>query len=85
MFPVVTANVFGVQNGGQIMTYMFFACPVAALSSMAISTAYPARADVDYIFHVSAALTFLNLILLYFLDEIFIFSFENKINFIYRF
>ena len=69
MFPVVTANVFGVQNGGQIMTWMFFACPIAAFSSMAISTAYPSRQDVGYIFNVSAFLTFLNLILLYFLDD----------------
>ena len=41
MFPVVTAKVFGVENGGQITTFMFFTTPIAALSSMLISSIYP--------------------------------------------
>jgi len=69
MFPTVAANIFGIQNGGQIFTWMFFCCPLSALSSMAISSEYPTVTDVDYIFNVAASLTFFNLILLYFLDD----------------
>lgn len=69
MFPVVTAKVFGVENGGQIMTYMFFTTPIAALSSMLISSIYPSTSDVEYIFNIAAILTYMNLVLLYFLDD----------------
>ena len=69
MFPTVAVNIFGVENGGQIFTYMFFCVPLSAISSGLVVTYLQSYIGTYNIFNLSGALTLINLILLHFLSE----------------
>lgn len=68
MFPVVAAKVFGIKNGGTIFTIIYFAVPITATISLILST-YVNGIPKWAVYIVGAALTFINLILLYLFDE----------------
>ena len=68
MFPTVAVNIFGVENGGQIFTYMFFCVPLSAISSGVVVN-FQDSIGTDTIFYLSGLLTMINIILLQNLKE----------------
>lgn len=68
MFPTAAVNIFGVQNGGQIFTYMFFCVPLSAIASSCVVN-YDEIIGTENIFYLSGLLTLINLILLPQLSE----------------
>jgi len=69
MFPTFVVNTFGIENGGQIFTYMFFCVPLSAISSAIIVSQYQAIIGIESIFLLGAFLTLINMIMLFFIDE----------------
>lgn len=78
MYPTLSAKVFGIQYGGQIMTILFLIIPVSTWASFAaqqIQKKFFAKDKSDLtngyhvIFYIAAALTAINLLLLFFLDD----------------
>jgi len=68
-FPAATVRIFGIINGGLIFTFMFFVIPLAALTSLVI-VQLTDEGSYQMIFIIGAVMTGLNIILLYFLDDI---------------
>ena len=66
MFPTAAVNLFGIVNGGFVYSLMYIVIPISALLSFAI-----VQLGLDYpvVFYIGAALTLINFVLLYFLDE----------------
>ena len=66
MFPAAAVKIFGMVNGGQILSIMMFAQPMSSLASYGF-----VAANVDYptVFYIGAALTVVNMITLYFFDD----------------
>lgn len=68
MYPTVTAKIFGIQFGGQIFTIMFFAISVSSTVGFIVAHNID-DSQLDVVFYISAGLTLINIVLLYFLDE----------------
>jgi len=66
MFPTACVNIFGIVNGGFVYSMMYCFIPLTSLASFAI-----VQLGVDYpiVFYIGAALTAMNMVLLYFVDE----------------
>ena len=77
MYPTACVKLFGIQQGGLIFTVMFLITPVSSLLGLLIvETGGP---DVNQlVFFVAGALTFVNIILLYFYQDEEIKSKETK-------
>lgn len=69
MFPTVAVKVFGVQNGGQIFTAIFFAVPLSSNFGLLLVRYAQPHIGVSPIFWLASLLTLLNLMLLRCLDE----------------
>lgn len=65
MFPTATVNIFGISNGGQIFTYMFFVVPASAISSALMVS----QLETSNIFRLGAFLSFINILILYNFDD----------------
>lgn len=68
MFPTVTAKIFGIQFGGQIFTIMFFFISLSSTTGFVLVN-YVKQIDHQIMFYIAGGLTFLNIVLLFFLDE----------------
>ena len=66
MFPTLACKLFGIENGGQIFTFIFFAVPIASLLGFVL---VQNEFDEEVILRVAAVLTFVNIILLKFFKE----------------
>ena len=65
-YPLMIAKIFGLTNGGQITSIAFLMLPVSSLSSFAL-VFFESKPTMIYI--VGAALTLLNLVILYNFDD----------------
>ena len=68
-FPAACVKIFGIQNGGQIFTIMFFAIPISSLTSFFIVEFGKDSIDPQTIFVCASVLTVINMIQLYFFDD----------------
>ena len=69
MFPRASVEVFGLQNGGQIFTAMFFAIPVSSNVGLLLARYAQPHVGAQSIFWFASLLTLLNIILLHWFDE----------------
>ena len=70
LFPAVCAHIFGIQNGGQIYTIMMLFLPLSSLLGF-FMVEFGNKEKIPYsaIFYFSAAITFINLLILYKFDD----------------
>lgn len=69
LFPAAAANIFGLENGGQIFTLMFFAVPSSSMLGFGLVYFYQDVLGVQNIFLISSLLTAANMAILFFFDE----------------
>ena len=69
MFPTVTVKLFGIANGAQIYTIMFFAIPLSSNFGLVVVHYIQDLIGIVNIFRIAGLMTFINLILLYNFDE----------------
>ena len=67
-FPALSAKMFGAKNGATIFTICFIAVPLSSTLSLILVDLKSVIPEVA-IFYVGAALTGVNMILIYFFDE----------------
>lgn len=66
MFPTVTVKIFGIINGGQIFTFIFFAIPLSTLTMLCITQVV---SNVSSVFQISSLFTVVNIISLMIFNE----------------
>ena len=69
MFPTVAVKIFGVHNGGQIFTIMFFCVSLSSNFGLLMDTYVKPHVGVQNIFWLGSLLTLTNIILLFWLNE----------------
>ena len=69
MFPTAAVKLFGIQNGGQIFTIMFFAVPLSSMAGFVIEHFGKSFISIEAVFLIGSLFTFLNMILLYYFDD----------------
>ena len=69
MFPTAAVKVFGIQNGGYIFTIMLFFIPLSSISGFLIVQFGKGYISWHTVYWIAAALTAINLVLLYFFED----------------
>ena len=69
MFPTAAVKLFGIQNGGQIFTIMFFAIPLSAMIGFIIKHFGKEYISYETVFLIATALIAINIALLYFYED----------------
>ena len=69
MFPTLCVEIFGIQNGGQIYTFLFFFIPFSAITGFILNEFGKKFISSQIVYFIAGGLTCLNFVLLYFFDE----------------
>jgi len=69
MFPTAAVKLFGIQNGGQIYTVMFFFIPASSILGFLIVHFGKNYISFESVFLISGFLTFINIVLLYYFED----------------
>jgi len=69
MFPTAAVKLFGIQNGGQIFTIMFFAVPASAIAGFLVIHFGKGYISTSSVFIIGSVLTAINIVLLYFYKD----------------